>query len=84
MDYDDTDINSMDMYDEDGDGDSDEYLNDATKPKKPKKSKKSKKNDDKDLRHVTRRKIEDVLAFKQLREEHGWMDDFNLDFGEVY
>lgn len=48
-------------------------------------SKKAKKSNEKDLRHVTRRKIEDVLAFKRLRDENGWMDDFDdLEFSEVY
>ncbi|MCH9643523.1 MAG: hypothetical protein K0U23_01515 [Gammaproteobacteria bacterium] len=79
MDYENTDIENMDMYE-----DSEQYLNDSKKPKSSKKSKKSKKTAEKDLRHVTRRKIEDVLAFKRLKSEHGWMDDFDLDFGEVY
>jgi hypothetical protein len=72
MDYNNMDIENMDLAAE------------RLETKKSKKSKKSKKADDKDLRHVTRRKIEDVLAFKRLREENGWMDDFELEFTEVY
>ena len=40
---------------------------------------------DKDVkRHVTRRKIEDLMSFKRMREEHCWMDDEDFEFGEVY
>lgn len=35
-------------------------------------------------KYQTRRRIEDMLEFKRLRGEQGWMDDFDLDFEEVY
>ena len=35
-------------------------------------------------RHITRRKIEDLMSFKRMREEHCWMDDEDFEFGEVY
>ncbi len=31
-----------------------------------------------------RRKIEDLREFKRMKEELGWMDDFETEFGEVY
>ena len=31
-----------------------------------------------------RRRIEDWSDFRRMRDELGWMDDFDTDFGEIY
>jgi hypothetical protein len=38
----------------------------------------------KEKRYRARRKIEDWVEYKKMRDELGWMDDFDLDMGEVY
>ena len=38
----------------------------------------------KQKRYKARRKIEDYADFRKMRDEHGWMDDFDTEFGEVY
>lgn len=38
----------------------------------------------KQKRHKARRKIEDYAEFRKMRDELGWMDDFDTEFGEVY
>lgn len=38
----------------------------------------------KQKRYKARRKIEDYAEFRKMRDELGWMDDFDTDFGEVY
>ncbi len=38
----------------------------------------------KEKRYKARRKIEDWVEYKRMRDELGWMDDFTLDMGEVY
>ena len=35
-------------------------------------------------RYQARRKIEDYAEFRKMRDELGWMDDFDTEFGEVY
>lgn len=48
----------------------------------------SAKDDDsksgKPKRYQARRKIEDYAEFRRMRDELGWMDDFDTEFGEVY
>lgn len=31
-----------------------------------------------------RRRIEDWADYQRMRDDLGWMDDFNTDFGEIY
>lgn len=35
-------------------------------------------------RYQARRKIEDWTEYRKMRDELGWMDDFDTEFGEVY
>jgi hypothetical protein len=38
----------------------------------------------KQKRYQARRKIEDWAEYRRMRDELGWMDDFDTEFGEVY
>lgn len=38
----------------------------------------------KEKRYQARRKIEDWVEYRKMRDELGWMDDFTTEFGEVY
>ena len=38
----------------------------------------------KQKRYQARRKIEDWADFRKMRDELGWMDDFDTEFSEVY
>ena len=38
----------------------------------------------KEKRYKARRKIEDRVEYKKMRDELGWMDDFTTEFGEIY
>lgn len=39
---------------------------------------------EKQKKYQARRRIEDWAEFRKMRDDLGWMDDFDTEFGEVY